>query len=157
MNIVIYIRHTEGRPGPSIEEQRNACRKYAAEHGYTITKEYIDSSSTGIDNNRAAFAKMMRDSQKKRFHGVLVYSADRFSRDMHALVVCKVRLEKNGVDLISVTESYRVDPSVVLIESIIQSFAEYMHEEHSEKVKRGIRLAKERKAALAAAENQPNS
>ncbi len=151
--VVIYIRHTEGCPRPSIEEQRNACRKYAAEHGCVITKEYIDCSS-GAERNRDAFAKMIHDSKKEGFQGVLVYSIDRFLQDAQTLVFYTVALKKSGVDLISVIEPYHVDPSMLLMENLLQAFAEYYRLEQSEKIKRGIRLAKERKAALAAAEKQ---
>lgn len=155
--VVIYIRHTEGRPGPGIEEQRNACRKYAAEHGYTILREYIDYSEDDLACNRDEFLKMIRDSEKKRFQGVLVYSTDRISRYSQDIVFYGIMLKKNGADFISATETYRTDPSVILQASILQAYVDYMHYEHSRKVKRGMQLAKERKAALAAAEKQANS
>ena len=150
MNMVIYIRYEEGCPGLDIEEQRTACQKYAAAYGHTIFGEYIDCSTDGADGGRCAFIKMIRDSRKRRFDGILIYSADRFSRDVYELVTYKLRLEKMGIALVSATESCLVAPSVLLIERLLQAYAEYLHDEHSEKVKRGLRLAKERKAALAA-------
>ena len=157
MNIAIYIRYAEGCPGVDIEGQRTACHKYAAAHGHNIFGEYIDCSTDGADGGRSAFAKMIRDSRKRRFEGILIYSADRFSRDVYELVTYKLRLEKMGIALISATESCLVAPSVLLIERLLQAYAEYLHDEHSEKVKRGLRLAKERKAALAAAEKQADT
>lgn len=139
MHIVIYIRHTEGRPGPSIEEQRNVCRKYAAEHGHNILREYVDYSA----NNPNAFDKMMRDSRKKLFQGILVYSTDRFCREFNKLMTCKVMLKKLGIELISVTEPRPVTPSALMIKGMLEAFADYFHAEHSEKVKQGIQLVKE--------------
>lgn len=155
MNIAVYIHYTESSSALGIEEQRNACRKYAAEHGHSILTEYVDCTSNDVSSSYRAFNKMMRDSRRKKFDGILVYSSDQFSRDVHELVSHKLRLEKYGVALLSATEAHIVDPSTLMIERIRQAYAKYFREEHSEKVKRGIRLAKERRAAQAAAEGKP--
>ena len=155
MKLGVYISYTENSSVPRIEEQKNACHKYAAEHGYSILTEYVDCTSSDVASSRSAFDKMMRDSRRKKFDGILVYSADRFSQEVHELVSHKLRLEKYGITLLSVTDAHIVDPSTLMIERIFQAYAEYFRAEHSRKVKRGIQLAKERRAAQAAAEGKP--
>ena len=147
MKIAIYIRYTAGCERLGLDEQRTACYKYAAEQGHTIVGEYIDCFANGVANTPSSFKKLMFDSQEGQFQGVLVYSADRVSQNVYELISCKARLEKHGIKLISVTESCLADPSTLLLESMFHACLQYMHDEHSMRVKRGIQLAKERKAA----------
>ena len=154
MKFVIYICCTENSPAPGIEEQRNACYKYAAEHGHSILTEYVDCTSNGVASSYSAFDRMMRDAQRGKFDGLLVCSLDCFFMDMYELFSIQKRLEKYGVVLLAVTEDY-LDPSTLIFERIFQAYAEYFRAEHSRKVKRGIQLAKERRAAQAAAEGKP--
>ena len=147
MNIVIYIRYTEGCLKLGMGEQRTACYKYAAEYGHTIVGEYIDCFANGVANTPSSFKKLMFDSHEGQFQGVLVYSADRVSRNVYELISYKARLENNGIKLISVTESCLADPSTLLLERIFHACFQYMREEHAARVKRGMQLAKERKAA----------
>lgn len=151
---VIYIRHTEDRPGPSIEEQRAACRKYAAEHGHTVITEYIDQFEKGHNRNCYALIRMKQHTKMKRFDRILIYSADQFSMDAVDFALHKAWFEQYGVSLISVTHSASDDLMYALLQRIICAYENYRHAEHSAKVKRGMQLAKERKAALAAAEKQ---
>jgi DNA invertase Pin-like site-specific DNA recombinase len=147
MKIAIYIRYTAGCERLGLDEQRTACYKYAAEYGHTIVGEYIDCFANGVVNTPSSFEKMMCDSLNKQFQGVLVYGADRISQDVYELITCKFRLEDYGVTLISVTEFCLADPGVLLLEKLFVACFQYLRAEHSARVKRGIQLAKERRAA----------
>lgn len=153
MKAVIYIRDTKNCPGA--EEQRNICRKYATEHGYTILREYADCLPNDIDGNLSAFKEMYRDSWKRQFHKIIVYNAECFCQFVTDLAVYKIKLAEFGVEVITVTESAYDETCDILIERFPQFFAEYKKMAHSESVKRGIRLAKERRAAQAAAGDKP--
>lgn len=146
MNIVVYYHHAEGHPGPSIEEQRTACRNYAAAQGHTIIKEYTDCSSAEIYTSNA-FNQLLEDGQKNLFQGVLIYSGYQLSNYILEYASQVVGLERIGAKLFFATEPHSVLASILLIEKIILNYEEYRSKEHSEKVKRGMRLAKERKAA----------
>ena len=146
MKIAIYIRYTAGCERLGLDEQRTACYKHAAEQGHTIVGEYIDCFANGVANTPSSFKKLMFDSQEGQFQGVLVYSADRVSQNVYEFISCKARLEKHGIKLISVTESCLADSSTILLERMFHACFQYMHDEHSMRVKRGIQLAKERKA-----------
>lgn len=152
---VIYIHHVEGYPGPSIEEQREACRSYATEHGYVILTEYIDSTDNGsLTRIHDIFRKMVKDSRKKQFHSVLIHSIGIVSQFEQEYLATQIDFYIKGMNLISVSEPDYTPPETYAIANILRNYEEFLHEEHSERVKRGIRLAKERKAALAAAEKQ---
>lgn len=82
MNIVIYARYSSDRQTEqSIEGQLNECYAYAERNGYTVLTEYIDRAISGTTDHRPEFQKMIEDSAKKHFQGVLVYQLDRFARN----------------------------------------------------------------------------
>ncbi len=56
---------------------------------------------TGTNDNRAAFQKMLKDSNEKAWDYVLVYKLDRFSRNKYETAMHKETLRDNGVKLIS--------------------------------------------------------
>ena len=148
MKAVIYIR--DAKNCPSADEQRNICRKYAAEHGYTIFREYADCLPNDIDGDLGAFKEMYLDSWKRQFNRILVYNAESFCHDICNFAIYKIKLAECGVEVITVKESAFDEPCERLMKLFPQYYAEYKRKAHSESVKRGIRLAKERRAALAA-------
>ena len=106
MNIVIYARYSSDRQtNQSIEGQLKECYAYAKQNNYTIVGEYIDRAMSGTNDNRPEFLKMIEDSSKKYFQGVLVYQLDRFSRDRYDNAHYKHILKKNGVRVLSAKEN----------------------------------------------------
>lgn len=146
MNIVVYLHHEEGHPGPSIEGQRVVCRNYAAAQGYTIIKEYTDCSGAGICTSNA-FNQLLEDGQKNLFQGVLIYSGHQLSNNILEYASQIAGLEKIGAKMFFAKEPHSVLASVLIIEKIILNYEKYRSKEHSEKVKRGMQLAKARKVA----------
>ena len=146
MNIVFYGRYSDsGQSEQSIEGQRKACYEFAKRNGYRIITEYIDRaiSGTGADN-RPEFLKMIADSAKRQFQGILVYQLDRFARNRYDSATYKTRLKKNGVKVLSARENISDDASGVLMESVLEGMAEYFSAELSQKVKRGMTLTAEK-------------
>lgn len=126
MNIVIYARFSSSsQREESIEGQVHTCTQYAEQKNYTIIDTYCDRAITGKTDDRPAFKKMISDSAKKRFQAVIVYSIDRFGRDLHQSIINECKLKKNGVALISATENFTEDPSGILHRNIMMSFAQY--------------------------------
>ena len=72
MNVVIYARFSShSQTEQSIEGQLKVCYEYAESHNYTIVGEYIDRAQSGKFDNRADFQRMIADSDKHTFEGVL--------------------------------------------------------------------------------------
>ncbi len=92
---------------------------------------------TGTNDKRPAFQQMLLDSKKKAFEYVIVYKFDRFARSRHDSAVNKAILKNNGVKLISATELITDNPEGIILEGMLESFAEYYSAELSQKVKRG--------------------
>ena len=139
MNVVIYARFSShSQTEQSIEGQLKACYEYAERNSYTVIGEYIDRALTGTNDNRPEFQRMIEDSRKKTFQGILVYQLDRFARNRYDSAVYKKKLKKNGVRVLSARENISEDASGILIESVLEGLAEYYSAELSQKVRRGL-------------------
>ena len=145
MKVVIYARYSShNQREESIEGQLKVCYEYAKRNDYNVIAEYIDRAQTGTNDNREQFQKMIEDSNKKAFQGVLVYQFDRFARNRYDSATYKNKLKKNGVRVFSARENITEDASGVLMESVLEGMAEYYSVELSQKVKRGMGINAEK-------------
>ncbi len=137
---VIYARYSsDNQSEQSIEGQLRVCNEYAKTHDITVVKTYIDRAMTGTNDNRPDFQKMIKDSNRKEWELVLVYKLDRFSRNKYEMAVHKKTLKDNGVKVISATEYIPDSPEAIILESMLEGYAEYYSAELSQKVKRGMK------------------
>lgn len=138
MNVVIYARFSShSQTEQSIEGQLKVCYEYAESNHYTVVGEYIDRAISGTTDNRAEFQRMISDSDKHTFEGVLVYQLDRFARNRYDSAINKAKLKKNGVRVLSAKENIADDASGILVEGVLESMAEYYSVELSQKIHRG--------------------
>lgn len=140
MKAVIYARFSSDRQREeSIEGQLRECHEYAEKNGITIIGEYIDRALSASKNTekRLDFLRMIRDSGAGQFEAVLVWKLDRFARDRFDSAHYKRLLKKNGVRVISATESISDGPEGIILESLLEGMAEYYSAELSEKIRRG--------------------
>ena len=145
MNIVIYARYSSDRQTEqSIEGQLKECYAYAKRNEYTIVDEYIDRAISGTTDHRPEFQRMIEDSSKKHFKGVLVYQLDRFARNRYDSATYKAKLKKNGVRVLSARENISEDASGVLMEAVLEGMAEYYSVELSQKIRRGMDINAEK-------------
>ena len=97
MNVVIYARFSShSQTEQSIEGQLKVCYEYAASHNYTVLAEYIDRAQSGKFDNRAEFQRMIADSDKHTFEGILVYQLDRFARNRYDSAIYKGLYRRPG-------------------------------------------------------------
>lgn len=140
MNAVIYARFSShSQTEQSIEGQLRVCREYAEKNNINIIDEYIDRATTGTNDNRPEFQRMIEEASQKQFEQILVYKLDRFSRNKYDNVVYKHKLAQYGVRVISTTEIISDTPEGALMEGLLEMFAEMYSKELSQKVKRGIK------------------
>lgn len=141
MNVVIYARYSShNQTECSIEGQLKVCYEYAKQNKLNVIHEYIDRAQTGTNDNREQFQKMLADSERKYFQGVLVYQLDRFGRGDVVDAINEYKLNKNGVEVISAKENFSNDPSGNLMKGVIRSINKYYSDELSVKVRRGMDL-----------------
>lgn len=138
---VIYARYS---PGPnqteqSIEGQVRECTKYAELHDLRIVGTYVDRKISGKTDNRREFQRMIDDSEKHIFDVIILYHTDRFARNRYDSAIYKHKLKENGVELRYATTDIPKGPEGIILESIMEGWAEYYSAELSRKIKRGMR------------------
>lgn len=103
-----------------------------------ILDAYIDRAMTGTNDNRPAFQKMIRDSEKQHWDYVIVYKLDRFARNKYESVINKKRLQDNNVKLMSAMENLTDTPEGRMMECFLEGMNQYFSEELMQKVRRGL-------------------
>ena len=137
---VIYARYSsDSQTEQSIEGQLRVCEEYAKTHEILILNTYIDRAMSGTNDNRPDFQKMLKDSNAKKWDYVLCYKLDRFSRNKYEMAMHKKTLRDNGIKVISATEFIPDSPEGIILESMLEGYAEYYSAELSQKVRRGMK------------------
>ncbi len=137
---VIYARYScTNQTEQSIEGQLTDCRNFAQRMNLHIVDTYIDRALTATSDRRPQFQKMIADSENGLFDVILVWKLDRFARNRYDSAVYKRRLKTNNVTVMSVMENITDTPEGVLMESMLEGFAEYFSRDLAQKVMRGMR------------------
>lgn len=135
----IYARYSShSQRDASIEQQVKACRRFATHQDIKIVEIYEDRATTGTNDRRPGFQKMIKDAEQGNWEYVIVYTLDRFARDRYASAVYKRQLKDCGVKVLSAMENISDDPTGVLMESLLEGLAEYYSKELSRKIQRGM-------------------
>ena len=135
---VIYARYSSsGQRDESIEGQLRDCYTFAERYGISIVGEYCDRAITGTSDKRPEFQRMIRDSAKGQFTCVITWKNDRFARSRYDSAVYKYKLKQNGVRVLYAKENIPDGPEGIILESVMEGFAEYYSANLSQNVKRG--------------------
>lgn len=141
MNVVIYARFSSSKQKEtSIEAQLEECYSFCKKNNHIVVGEYIDRAVSARTDARPDFQKMIIDSNKKLFEGIVVYQLDRFARNRYDSATYKAKLKKNGVRVLSAKENISNDASGIIVESVLEGMAEYYSVELGQKVKRNMKL-----------------
>ena len=138
-NAVIYARYSSsGQREESIEGQLRECKDFAQRMNLNVIGDYCDYAVTGTTDKRPEFQRMIRDSAKGQFTIVIVWKFDRFARNRYDSAIYKAKLKKNGVRVLSAKEGIPEGPEGILLESMMEGYAEYYSANLSQNVKRGL-------------------
>jgi len=96
----IYVRASsdEQTNGYSISTQLEACRKYAQEHGYVVTREFSE-DHTGTELDRPALTKLRKLLQDGGAGVMIVYDIDRLTRNAQSQMHLERELAELGVQI----------------------------------------------------------
>lgn len=135
---VIYARYSSsGQREESIEGQLRECHDFARRNGLTVVGEYVDKALTGRSDKRPDFQRMLRDCERGVFQAVICWKMDRFARNRYDSAMYKYKLKKHGVRIFYAKESIPEGPEGIILESVMEGYAEYYSENLSQNVKRG--------------------
>ena len=139
MKAVIYARYSsDSQREESIEGQLRECKEYAARNDIILLGEYIDRALSAKTDNRPEFQRMIKDSYTKLFDTIIVWKLDRFARNRYDSAHYKNILKKNGVKVISAKETLGEGAESIILESMLEGYAEYYSVELAEKINRGL-------------------
>src|SRR6266851_2876148 len=99
MDVVAYARVSTDRQ--SADNQRPELLRMAAARGWTAGRWYVDEAVSGRAGVRPAFDAMMADAKRGRFGVLLIWSLDRFGRNMHRTIGDVLELDRLGVQVVS--------------------------------------------------------
>lgn len=138
MKAVIYARYSsDNQREESIEGRLRECTAFAEKNDITILRHYIDRAYSAKTDKRPEFQNMIRDSSKHLFDMVIVWKLDRFSRNRYDSARYKAALKRHGVKVGSATELISDGAEGIILESVLEGFAEYYSADLAEKVSRG--------------------
>ena len=124
----------------SIVTQQIAIRKYCSSNGYTLLEEFSDAAISGTDvSNRYGFQDMIRYISENRVDAVVVYTRDRFSRNISDFLNYLEILELHDCRLICVNGMNDETPSGKLSEWINIALSEFYVKNLSREVIRGMK------------------
>ena len=112
--------------------------QYAEYNDIQVVGTYIDRAMSAKTDNRPNFQQMIKDSAKRLFDVIIVWKLDRFARNRFDSAYYKNILKKNGVRVISAKESISEGAEGIILESVLEGYAEYYSVELAEKVNRGM-------------------
>jgi putative DNA-invertase from lambdoid prophage Rac len=98
----LYLRVSSD--GQSLENQRPDLLKLAQVRGLDVITVYEEKISAA--KARPAFERMMADAHRGKYKSLLVWSLDRFGRSMSGNLAAVLELDRIGVQVISVNESW---------------------------------------------------
>ena len=137
----IYCRvstEAQEREGTSLDTQRAACLKYAHEHDYKVTHQFIETYS-GLTLDRPKLDELRQLVRAKQINNIIIYCLDRYSRNPTHGVILLDELEKSNITLKAVTEDIDTSELGKLINYIRQYVANVEAEKLRERSTRGIK------------------
>ena len=141
--VVIYGRCSTDKQ--TVSNQLNDLREVANRSGWEVIDQYLDegiSGSKGRDK-RPEFDRLLKDANRKKFDGILVWSVDRLGRSLQHLVSFINDIQVKDIDLY--IHQQGIDTATMTGKMMFQMcgvFAEFERNIIRERVKSGLDRAK---------------
>lgn len=141
-DVCLYMRFSsERQTEQSIEGQLRDAIAFCRLRRFRVRAIYVDRATSAAKDisKRVHFLQMISDSEKHPWDFVVVWKLDRFARSRSDSALYKMRLKRNGVRVVSVTENISDNPEGIILESVLEGMAEFYSAELSQKITRGMR------------------
>lgn len=136
---VIYARYSShNQKDASIEQQVEACLKYASELGLTVIDSYADRAVTGKTDKRPQFQKLMKDAANGRFDYVLAWKSNRIGRNMLQALQNAQRLNEYGVQVFYAEEHFEDNAAGRFALRSMMNMNQFYSENMAEDIQRGL-------------------
>jgi len=119
-------------------------REYAAKHGYTIVREYVDEGWSGDTLARPELDNLRNDAKSKTWQAVLIYDPDRLARRYSYQELVLDELRERGIEVIFITVAAPKNSEDKILHGVRGLFAEYERAKIAERFRLGkVRKVKE--------------
>ncbi|MGN0444196.1 MAG: recombinase family protein, partial [Acutalibacteraceae bacterium] len=136
---VIYARYSShNQRDVSIEQQVNACRKFAEENEITIIAVYDDHAKSGKTDRRPQFQKMMKAAERGEFDVVIAWKSDRLGRNMLQAMMNESKLDSCGVNCMYIEENFGDTAAGRFAARNMMNVNQFYIENLAENVRRGL-------------------
>jgi len=138
----VYLRVSTG--GQSAANPRPEVAAIVSTRGLVLVGEYIETASGGPTAARPEFARLMADARAARFDVLVIWALDRFGRSMVGNLGAVLELDRIGVEVVSVRESWldTGGPVRALLLAIFSWVAEQERERLGERTRAGLDRAR---------------
>lgn len=139
--IAYYRYSSDSQNEASIEQQRQAAQKWAADHGLTIVREYEDPTISGTTAERPGYQRMLAELTKVRPSTIILWKSDRLGRDRYELAFARKTIRDAGCRIRYVAEAIPDDdsPEAALMESFLDGMADYYSKQLARNIRRDVR------------------
>lgn len=125
------------------EMQRRELKAFLRRSDWQLYKEYTDEGYSGKNTDRPAYNRMLIDAHQKKFNVLVVWKLDRLGRSLKDLINTLEELNSLKIDFVSYDNQIdTTTPTGKLLFSMIGGFAEFERDLMSERVKAGLRNAR---------------
>ena len=111
---VLYARHSDKKQNESsTADQLALCRRYCAEQGIEVVREFYDEARSGLTTvSRSGFDQLVQFVDHRTCDFVICEDLSRISRDLADLAIFYRRLKFLGLDLLSINEGLTSDMAI---------------------------------------------
>jgi DNA invertase Pin-like site-specific DNA recombinase len=138
----VYLRVSDPQK-QTLDNQRAECEALARGRGYELVEVYEEGASAAAV--RPVFQHMMADARRRRFDVLIIWAIDRFGRSFVYNVLDVADLDRLGVLVVSVKESWLDTTSGMvrqILVGIFSAMAEHERERHKQRVRAGMDRAR---------------
>ncbi|MBE0700833.1 MAG: recombinase family protein, partial [Acholeplasmataceae bacterium] len=121
-----YCRYSSDKQQQqSIEYQLERIEEFCQKHDIILIEKYIDEATTGTNDHRSDFQRMIQDSEHSKWGYLLVYNLSRLARNVEDQMFYQKILKQRGIMIISVEEKFDSSPEGHLFALITAGINEY--------------------------------
>ena len=138
----LYLRVSTDKQ--STENQRPEIEQLARARGFEVVHVYEEQGSAA--KHRPTYEQMLKDARRGKFNVLIIWSLDRFGRSMVGNLQDVLELDRLGVTVVSVKESWLDTGSPVrsLLVAIFSWVAEQERNRLAERTRAGMEQARRR-------------
>ncbi|MYC37769.1 MAG: hypothetical protein F4X66_12795 [Chloroflexi bacterium] len=138
--MVLYIRRSTDRQELSMGSQRSRLLEWFNSDEWEIYEIIEDDAMSGGLDDRPGFQRInaMATSKNPPFDAVGVYDMSRLSRDLETRVRTQRQFAMNGVQIISITQTFEEGPSGDLHRNVVAVFDDHQLKQLSSLSRRGL-------------------